>query len=278
MSGLDPILAQVDVAVDYSSDLLGPALIFIGLELMLGGTFKKVLSESGLGSELTRRERLVAVGGLTVGLLFAASGALRMFGMLELYVIFLFCLGRVIEGAGAVRFYRRIIDYARGEGSPSGLKKRVLYGLFLLFVTFLAVWLAFRVLTGGPIVGSTVQNLRLIWTAFVIVTVGVGIARKLSYGDADLNRPLKAGMILAVVGAEVFNFGSLSLELTTYFVGSAAFSIGFWIAVYYLFRDEREAGSSASGTSTSASAKVCPSCGASQNPNASYCPDCGQQL
>lgn len=274
MSGTESILAQADVALDYSSDLLGPVLIFFGLELMLAGTFHKVLSESGLSSELTQRERLVAVGGLTVGLLFAASGALRMFGILEVYVIFLFCLGRVIEGAGAVRFYRRVIDYVRGKGSPSGLKKRVSHGLFLLFVTFLAVWLAFRVLTDGPIVGSTVQSLRLIWTAFVVVTVGVGIARKLSYGDPELNLPLKAGMILAVVGAEVFNFGSLSLELTTYIVGSAAFSLGFWVAVYYIFRGGLEA----SGASTSASPGNCPNCGASQHPNASYCPDCGQQL
>jgi len=227
--------AQVDLLVDFSN-LIGPILVFFGVELMLVGTFEKVLSGSDFRPDMGTRQRFVGIGGMTVGLLFATSGALRMLGALELYVVFLFCLGRIVEGAGIVRFYKRVIDFLRGKGGTGGIRGKVKHGLFLLFIFVLAAWLCFRVLTKGPIVGSTVETLRLIWTGFVVITAGAGIARKLGYSDENLNRGLKTGMILAVVGAEVYNL-RVQVELAAYIAGSLAYSVGFWLAVYYLFND-----------------------------------------
>jgi hypothetical protein len=278
--------AQVDLFLDPFPRLTGAVLVFFGLELVLAGAFQRVLSEAGLLGSLTPRERFVGVGGLAVGLLFAASGALRTLDLLGGYVVVLFCLGRVIQGAATVRFYRRVVDFLRGRGTGGGLRGRIRHGLVILFVAFLAVWLAFRVLTRGPIVGNTVQSLRLVWTGFVVLTGALGIARKLRHADDELNRGLKAGLVLAVTGAEVYAFQTVAMDLLAYLAGSAAFSVGFWVAVSYLFGSGSGGGSAAAGTggppSPGASAggggHSCSDCGAPADPGDNYCSDCGARL
>jgi hypothetical protein len=228
---------QVDVVVDFVPGLLGPTLIFFGLELVLVGTFLSVFRRAGVLSRLTNREQFLAVGGVAVGLLFAASGALRRLDLLDPYVVFLFALGRVLQGASAARFYRRILDVLRGRGG-GGVGGRIRRGSITLFVCFFAGWLAVRVLTQGPIVGTVGQSLRLVWTGFVVVTTALGITWKLRHAEDTLDRGLRPGLVLCVTGAEVYNFASIGMELGTYLVGSVAFSLGFWVAVFYLFASE----------------------------------------
>jgi hypothetical protein len=277
-----PIPAQIDLFLDPFPDLVGPVLVFFGLELVLAGAFQRALSEAGVLGSLTPRERFIGIGGLTAGLLFAASGALRSFDLLGAYVVVLFSLGRVIQGAATVRFYRRVIDFLRGRGAGSGIRGRIQHGLVVLFITFLAAWLAFHILTQGPVVGSTVQSLQLVWTGFVVVTGALGIARKLRYADDELNRGLKAGLVLAVTGAEVYNFQTLTMDLTAYLAGSVAFSIGFWVAVIYLFRSEPNSGTGPSvggtGAAVAGNTRTCGNCGAPADPGDNFCSDCGNRL
>lgn len=237
MAGL--FLLQASALFDFVPDWLGPAIVFFGVQLILLGAMQKSLSEAfPFWSQLNGRESTVVITGLALGFLFVASSVLQRYNAVRFYAILLFCLGRIIEGAASVRFYKKILHLIRYEEFQGDTRQRLKRYLVLFFVLIVSGWAVIRILEDGPFYGSTIDSIKLVWTLLTLFIATFGISYKLRFADDVFNRGMKFGFILCVGGAEIFNMTVL-LDYLSFVSGTIAYSLGFWSAFILLVKSER---------------------------------------
>lgn len=223
---------------DFVPPWLGPSLIFLGVEVILVGAIQKSLPEtSTLWTRLSKQESLMVTGSFALGILFSASAVLQQFSLVGTYAAMLFGLGRLIEGAAAVRFFKRVLLVARGQGHQGGMERWAKRLLVVFFAFVIAGWLVVRILTRGPIYGTVEKSIRLVWTGLTLFVAVYGIAPKLRFAEDVLNNRLKMGFVFCVGGASIYNFGTV-MDVGVFLIGLLAYSVGFWVAVLALVRSE----------------------------------------
>jgi len=237
MNGPVALLLQLSVVFDFVPRWAGPTAIFFGVELLLLGAVRQALPRTfAFWTRLNSREEVVVTGGFALGILFSASAVLRHFDGLWAYATLLFCLGQLISGAAAVRLYKKLIYISREHSFPGNLHDKVKKILLWLSVILIAGWLLFLYLSGTEIYGG--EGLQFIWTFVVFSMAVLGITFKLRYADAQLNKYLKAGFVLCIGGASIFNIRPGILDIFSIILGSIAYMIGFWIAAVLLIKSE----------------------------------------
>lgn len=236
---LEPSPLQLSSLIfDFVPPWLGPSVVFLGVEVILVGAIQKALPEtSALWTRLSGRESLLVTGSFSLGILLSASAILQQYSLVGVYAAMLFGLGRLIEGAAAVRFYKQILLIAQRRGNRRGFGDRAKRLLVIFFAFVVAGWLVVRIVTRGPIYGTVEKSIRLVWTGLTLFIAVYGIAPKLRFAEDILNNRLKIGFVLCVGGASIYNFGTV-MEISVFLGGLFAYSVGFWVAVLALVRSE----------------------------------------
>jgi hypothetical protein len=210
---------QLSWIVDYVPDWLGPTLLGSGL-LLVVFTFLS-FSYSGDGDESTSLSvgtfALLSIG---VGGGFLAVPLYRRYTFA--FAAGLLLAGRWIEGVAATRLLTKVIRFfsGTGTGSLSGtLKRRLRRMAIVVLVLLLAGWTALWVVLFGPVVVSQTYDLTLIWTTLVGVLSLLGLGFKFTSVDNRVYLieprfvPMLLGLILAVTGAQLYNFEILQQVL-----------------------------------------------------------------
>lgn len=224
---------------NYVPDWFGAALLFFGVELVLVGAVKGSLSERlDFWDDLNYWGRFGVIGGFAVGTLLCWSAVLRELGLIWGYTVLLFALGKVAEGAAAVRFYRKIESLLRRGEWPGGSK--LLYRLAVVFIVVLGIYAVVEIRRSGPFFNSTWYEIKAVWTLVIWALASLGIWWKVRDLQGTVPKEIMTGFVLCVGGAEVFNYQSLSGDVVALLAGSVAFSIGFWLAVALWMQSERD--------------------------------------
>lgn len=230
---------QLSFVLDFIPPWAGPAAIFIGVEIILLGLAKQTFSQIfPFWNRLNPREEAAIVGGFGLGVLLSAGAVLRHFEILWLYATLLFCLGQIINGAGAVRLYKKLLYMAREREIAGSWRSKIKKALLRLFVIVLAGWMIILILGGTNIYRGQTSSLQFVWTFVVFMMAALGIAFKLDYATDVLNVRLRVGFILCVAGASIYNLNPFVLDLLALVLGSIAYSVGFWAAAVLLIRSE----------------------------------------
>ena len=209
---------QLSFIVDYVPVWLGPALLAIGLALvmMTFGSFS--FSSESRSMTLTGAMLLCAIGG---GALMLVPFYVRRTYIFAAGLLF---AGRWIEGVAATRLVSKIIRFISGTGSggiSATIRRRFRRGAIVFGVLLITGWAAVWVLVLGPVVISRTYDLTLIWTLMVAVLSVLGLGFKFSSVDSrvySVDRrfiPMVIGLILAVTGAELYNFQLFEQVLST---------------------------------------------------------------
>jgi hypothetical protein len=231
-----PLVASL--VARYVPGWLGPAFLFVGLELVIVGA-----SRSGLSTwvrkqtlEMSDRERRVLYGGFGLGTFLCAVGGLRHFGLLQPYVVGLYVLGRAVEGIGAVHFYKRLLSWKSTPTNYTTLTTGALYHVGGFFVVLLGGWVLTLVAAPALAPERTGVNLLLLWTLVTAAVTALGLYWKFSVAAVRYPRGIVIGTILYITGAEIYNFSALTTDLFAVVLGGAGYAAGFWLAVYYWLR------------------------------------------
>ncbi|MFB6196270.1 MAG: hypothetical protein ABEI80_08855 [Haloplanus sp.] len=206
-------------------------LLVVGLQLLiLGGLWKVYRQHPGFGGSKTGRLSLLALGG---GYLFSALSVIRTdYGA---YAAFLFLLFRGLEGAAAVRFYRKVTFVLRNRRTPSGsnVSSFVTRRLLVFFFGVVGVGLLVSALAPGAVerAGFSVANPRGLYTAVTFSFAMLGVYWRLAPVRDDYNWLVLIGFGFSVAGAELFNYAALATEVALSFAGGVAYAVGFWALV-----------------------------------------------
>jgi len=231
---------QVGLFVDEVPRWLGPALIFFGIECLLGIFVSRHLIRV---HQHPPKEFQIAVWLIILGVLFSTAGFTQIAGITPLFALLLLVLGRMIEGAATIRLLRKVeAAFKSGGGSGlsvferlvskflSKLRYRAVIGLVIL-VTYTAI--LYTVLF-SPLHRSLQYDIALYWTVMVFTLSIIGLSWKLSDIQDELGSPLILGLFLCVAGAEVFNFQAVG-ELATIGLGAVGHFLGLFLAgLFYL--------------------------------------------
>lgn len=243
-----PVVAtslQLSFLLDYVPVWLGPLLLAAGLILVIVTFGSFSLAGESRSFTLTGVMLLCAFGG----------GALMLvpFYMRRTYIFAagLLLAGRWIEGVAATRLVSKIIRFVSGTGSGSlsaTIRRRFRRAAIIVGVFLIVGWAAVWVLVLGPVVVSRTYDLTLIWTLLVGVLSVLGLGFKFSSVDSRIYSveprfiPMVIGLILAVTGAELYNFelfqqvlsaGAVELSISALdpvllLVGNGIYIIGYY--------------------------------------------------
>lgn len=204
-------------------------LLFAGLTVLYFGVATKLIQENELLHEKYQWQRIGVVLGFGAG--FALSAWSLFVDRSGIYAIFLFALFRSLEGAAVVRLYRKIIYVFKERSLPDGvdLKRKIGYKLAGVFSILIGIWLSLRILFVTPLTGSVVTPLAIVWTAVSFITAFLGATWRLELVRDRLNVIIILGFGLCVAASEIYSFSTLRGDLAQYFIGSAAYSAGFWL-------------------------------------------------
>jgi hypothetical protein len=245
---MSPIIAvpiQLSLILDYVPDWLGPVLLAVGLVLVVVtfGTF----SLSGESRSITLTGALLLCAIVGGGLMLVPFYMRRTY----IFAAGLLLAGRWIEGVAATRLLSKIIRFVSGTGSGSlsaAIKRRFRRGAIVFGVLLITGWSAVWVLVLGPVVVSRTYDLTLIWTLLVGILSVLGLGFKFSSVDSRVYSvdprfiPMVIGLILAVTGAELYNFqlfeqvlaaGSVELSISALDPILLIVGNGVYLAGYY---------------------------------------------
>lgn len=230
---------QIISEVQLPPSLLGPVLIFFGLELLVVGTTRAGFDQSPFYQKCNPRQRTAITAGFGLGIFACSIGALRQYDLLPAYVILLYSLGRAIEGIAAVIFYKKILTHLRwgspGATSPGETK----VGLLSFFVVLVGGGLVLTVFKPDAILQTTFGGLLVGWTMITAALTAIGLYWKFSSVAVSYPKGIVLGTILSVIGAEVYHFSSIWLDAWVVFFGYIGYAIGFGIAVSLWMKDSR---------------------------------------
>lgn len=226
------VLLQTGWLYDTKPGGLPIWLLIVGLQLLILGGLRKVAKQHpvlGSGSA-NGRLGLVVLG---MGYLFAALSVIQTnYGA---YAAFLFVLFRGLEGAAAVRFYRKVLFVVRQRRMPSGTGAAgfVTHRLLVFFLSVVSLGLLVSALAPATVerAGFSVANPRGVYTVTTFSMAMLGVYWRFTPVQSDFNWLVILGFGLSVAGAELFNYAALGTEVVMTVVGSVAYSAGFWLLV-----------------------------------------------
>lgn len=161
--------------------------------------------------------------------------------------------GRWIEGVAATRLVSVIVGFGGGSGGieskvRQAVVRRFRRGLITVFLIVLVGWsVLFVVLFFRPDLPFT-YTVSLLWTVVIALLSILGLVWKFSRVDSEVYSdfppaiPIIAGLILAIAGAEIYNFqlftiqfaaGPASMSLSAvepilFVCSSIVYAMGFW--------------------------------------------------
>lgn len=201
---------QLTWIVDYVPAWLGPALLAVGLLCM----FFSMAWSISRGSDSTS----ISLSGLLVACVTLGIGLLLVplyFEYTYIAAAGLLLAGRWLEGVAATRFLSKIVRFVTATNSSSlasTIKRRLRRATIVFGVVLIAGWGALWVLVLGPVVVSRTYDLTLIWTLSVGILSILGLGFKFAsidsraYEIAPMFVPMVIGVVLAVTGAQLYNF------------------------------------------------------------------------
>jgi len=226
---------------EYIPTWFGPVVLFFGMLLVLGGGLTTVFPEltrnhsNGQAATLPSWFQFSVVTAFVLGGIFATIGALRLHGLLWLYIAALYALGRALEATSHVNFYVRLYVLLTERQWVGSTRGRLLRILATLFVTLTAITIVVYILAVGPFTGDQYTEILIIWTVWTFLTASIGAAWKFRHLHERYRTPVVLGMILLFAGAEVYNL-RLFNEFVVQLIGGIAGTIGFWFAAIIALR------------------------------------------
>jgi hypothetical protein len=219
MTPVARLALQLSWFVDYVPAWLGPALIAVGLLSVLF-TFG-VFVTAGRDSQSVTLGGLVVLSGIVGGGLLIVPLYVRHTSVVAAGMLL---AGRWLEGVAATRVLTKAIRFFSGTGSgglASALRRRLRRGAIVFGLLLVAGWAAIWVLVFGPVALSRTYELTLIWTVLVGVLSFLGLGFKFTSVDSRVYSavptfvPMVLGLILAVTGAQLYNFQILQRTIST---------------------------------------------------------------
>jgi hypothetical protein len=207
----------------------------VAVVLVTAGVVVAVGTIVAAGGE-TNRLRWLAVSGVVLG------GILFMYGIAQMNVtpmmVGVVLIAGYIEGVSSLRIYQKLrYSYRRRSlpGSAStvvSLSTRALLGAVAVYVLVAGVWVALFLVVWGPVDVGLTRTVQFYWALVTVVLSSVGLWVKLGGDSVDgMATGAKLGTVFVIVGAEVYNFQSLRLNLLVYLGTSAAYTVGYFVAV-----------------------------------------------
>lgn len=205
-------------------------LLVLGLEALIFGFLIRAGERSELFRPLSARSKLVTSIGLTFGYLFVSLSVIS--AHYDLYAAYLFVLFRTVEGAAAVRFYRKVVHVLRHRSTDlsSGTGRAYKY-VSTFFVSIVGTGIFIQILLNGPYIHTVLWDLALVYTGVSLAIAVIGAWWRLRDVRDGINSGISLGVLLVVGGAEIFNYTLLAQEIVVTLFGSLSYSIGFWGAV-----------------------------------------------
>jgi hypothetical protein len=226
---------QIGIWFDYIPRWLGPTAVFLGVELILGGTLTTVFPV--LRAEVFPSWfRFLIIGSFVLGALFAVIGVLRLYGHLWLYIAVLIALGSALQAASQVKFFVRVyilLTEGRWTGNLQAKLPKVLASLFVILA---AITIAIRILLIGPFIYDWATELLITWTVMMFLSASIGAAWQLRYLNRYYRLPLFVGMILLFAGSGITNL-TLHQDIVTQFLTGIGGMLGFCVAAYMVARE-----------------------------------------
>jgi len=195
-----------------------------GLAMLLFGGLRRAIQSSSSG--IANRPAKVALISFSAGYFLLALSILK--GSYNLYGAYLYVLFRVVEGAAAARFYRKVAYVLRNRSLPGGSNIRArVYHLALVFSIMLAGGglLAYLVTSGHENVYSSGL---VIYTAVAVLVSGLGVWWRVKLLSGDYAIITLLGFVLCMAGSQTFGYASLTQEIIVAVAGGVAFTVGFW--------------------------------------------------
>jgi hypothetical protein len=224
---------------------LGPSILLdypplLGIGLILAGAFIAWLSLFVSEETELSGSRAAVIGLLTAMGIAAGVYQVHLSEPLLLAAVF-GAMGNYIEGLAAFRLYQKLSYGLRNRTTDLpgvGIKPKVLSSLVIVFFVFLAGSIASILVLSEAVALPLPRAFAAIWAVFTVLYTAFSLGIKLSGFDSEFPRAFVAGLILLVAGANVYEFGGLSVEIVSALVGSAAYTAGFWLAAYELLTED----------------------------------------
>jgi hypothetical protein len=236
-----PVLQLGDLILDTVPEWVAPILVILGIEIIIGR--KIVLAIGNLQKtrqvQITNREQRAIIGGLTLGILFSALAVIQKVQISNEYAILLLFCGRAIEGAAAIRFYKKIIVFLRDGKYSGSIVSKVKHKLTILFILSITIFVFIYILIDGPIFNSIGYSVQFLWMISVLSITTLSLRWKLRPVWGIVDRKSLIGVLFFVGGAEIFNHSFLG-EVVALIAGAIGYTLGFWFTAALLVRDQKE--------------------------------------
>lgn len=215
---------QLGLVVDYAPAWLGPALLAVGVVLLLAGS----VSISDLGRELGP--------GHVVAFVIMGAGLALPFGPLYLrypgvVVLCLSFLGRAIEGVALVRTYQKYVTTVREWELQGGLKGRIFASVVGLCLAIVAVGAGAVYLAFYAEQSSLGRSIQLFRTLVILGTSLAAVGWRVNRVREAYSYLFYAGFVLTVVGTELQNL-SLAFEIAVFAAGELSYVVGATVALH----------------------------------------------
>lgn len=169
-------LLPIQLGPPFIPRWLGPAAIFFGVELILGGALTRAFPALRNDATFPSWFRFFIVGAFVLGALFAVIGVLRLYGLLWAYIAVLVALESALQAAAQVKFFIRVYILLTEGRWTGSLREKLPKVLALVFVTLAAITITIRILVVGPFVYDWATELLITWTVMMLLSAVIGAA------------------------------------------------------------------------------------------------------
>lgn len=216
-------IVQISWFIDSAPYWLASTILAISLLII-------VISQSyWLGKRLERYstwQTTIGISALTIGLYTGLY--VKYTGIFVLLAIF---IGKWIEGAAGVRLLSKLY-YSISEQSmpPGSMKKRVIRIFFIYLIISIGLLLISGILIQSDYFRIGFQ-VRSIWTITIIAVTTISFNWKRKILNKSQNRLTTVGLLLLVIGSEIYSFEFLTLNIISSLIGSVGYTLGFWSSI-----------------------------------------------
>lgn len=205
-------LLQLESFLPPRPALLPPLAILVGFLLMIIGMTRSLLRRMiPEPTQAIRHEMYLIAGLFGIGIVGTAIPVFHRLNMWWFFALYLFVLGRVIEGAITIRFLQKVMYFFAERSLPGGLRSKlwrfVLGGLLIAIMTGAILWEIFS----NPSEESISEILFIFtWGVFYLALLGViyelkpVVANLATSPSASLL--ITTGLVLMIGGTTIYDF------------------------------------------------------------------------
>jgi hypothetical protein len=156
----------------------------------------------------------------------------------EIIVLALACLGSWLEGALLIILYMKVRHLFKKRGIPpgSGIYKRTVYTVSILFIIIGSIWIGIYLTFTGRISKELYVDLAFIWTVSVFAVSFISIFWKLKTILVVERFVVVVGVAMMIAGTTIFNFRNIIGDIALYFATKVFYGLGFWSGVFVYLR------------------------------------------